>query len=61
MTESRQDDLYLVVRNDQGQYSIWLADRRVPDGWTPVGEAEPKEECLVRIERLWPDPTGAGE
>jgi MbtH protein len=47
--------LYLVVVNDEEQYSIWLADREVPDGWKPVGEAAPKDECLDRIEKLWVD------
>jgi len=59
VTESIHDDLYLVVCNDRGQYSIWPAEKTVPDGWSPVGGAESKAQCLARIEKLWPDPTGA--
>ena len=59
MTESAPDDLYLVVRNERGQYSIWPAQKSVPDGWSPEGEAELKAQCLARIEEVWPDPTGA--
>ena len=29
---------YVVVRNDEEQYSIWPADREPPAGWFVVGE-----------------------
>jgi MbtH protein len=46
---------YFVVRNHEEQYSVWRADRELPQGWEPVGEAAAKEECLSRIEELWTD------
>ncbi|MEU7114593.1 MbtH family NRPS accessory protein [Streptomyces sp. NPDC046182] len=46
---------YLVVRNHEEQYSVWRADRELPQGWDSVGEPAPKEECLSRIEELWTD------
>ncbi len=41
---------------DEEQYSIWELRRGDPPaGWTAVGEPEPKEACLDRIETLWTD------
>jgi len=50
-----ENGLYLVVVNDEEQYSIWPPDRTIPAGWYPVGEARPREECLTHIEELWTD------
>jgi MbtH protein len=46
---------YLVVRNDEDQYSIWPDDREPPAGWSPVGDAKSKSECLTDIAELWTD------
>ena len=47
--------LYLVVVNDEDQYSIWPAQRTVPVGWRVLGEPARREYCLDRIEALWTD------
>jgi MbtH protein len=44
--------LYKVVVNDEEQYSIWLADRENPPGWSDAGKEGPKEECLAYIEEV---------
>ncbi|MBW5283879.1 MbtH family protein [Burkholderia gladioli] len=49
------DDLYFVVRNSEGQYSVWLDGRNLPAGWETVGEPASKQACLQRIEQLWTD------
>ncbi|MFJ8433454.1 MbtH family protein [Kitasatospora sp. NPDC094019] len=46
---------YLVVLNDEEQYSIWWADRALPAGWRGEGFAGSKEECLARIGEVWTD------
>ncbi|AEY85878.1 MbtH-like protein [Streptomyces hygroscopicus subsp. jinggangensis 5008] len=46
---------WLVVVNDEEQYSVWWADRSVPEGWRAIGVSGPKEECLDYIERTWTD------
>ena len=46
---------YFIVRNDEDQYSIWLADTEAPEGWERVGEPAPRSACLDRIGRLWTD------
>ena len=46
---------YLVVVNDEEQYSIWFADREPPAGWREVGKEGPKAECLEYINEVWTD------
>jgi MbtH protein len=51
------EDLYVSVRNDEGQYSIWLADRPLPAGWASDGFQGSKDECLDHIDEVWTDIT----
>ncbi|ETK37330.1 MbtH family NRPS accessory protein [Microbispora corallina] len=46
---------YRVVVNDEDQYSLWPADRPVPDGWRPEGFDGTREQCLGHIEEVWTD------
>ncbi|GHH85670.1 MbtH protein [Streptomyces sulfonofaciens] len=46
---------WTVVVNDEEQYSVWPADRDVPEGWRAVGVTGPKERCLDHIEEVWVD------
>ncbi|MDQ3223571.1 MAG: MbtH family protein, partial [Gemmatimonadota bacterium] len=39
------DARYVVLRNDEEQYSLWLAGHDVPAGWHQVGKEGSKEEC----------------
>jgi MbtH protein len=48
-------DRYRVVINDEEQYSIWFADRPVPDGWRETGFEGAKQDCLDHIEQVWTD------
>ena len=52
-----EDDLrsYIVVVNDEDQYSIWLADRPLPAGWRAAGKHGLKGDCLAYIEEVWTD------
>lgn len=47
--------IYVVVVNDEEQYSIWPADRAVPAGWKEAGKKGAKQECLDYIESVWSD------
>ncbi|WP_370376105.1 MbtH family protein [Catenulispora sp. GAS73] len=55
MTDSAAADDYLVVLNDEEQYSIWAGGEPVPDGWRAEGTRGGKEFCLDHIERIWTD------
>ncbi|MFL0809493.1 MAG: MbtH family NRPS accessory protein [Agarilytica sp.] len=46
---------YLVVVNEEGQYSIWPAGMELPNGWDSDGKASEKSECLLRIKNAWKD------
>jgi MbtH protein len=46
---------YVVVVNDEEQYSIWRIESPVPSGWQAVGKVGNEKECLDHIERIWTD------
>lgn len=46
---------YVVVINDEEQYSIWPAHREPPSGWHVALSARPRGECLDHIEEVWTD------
>ncbi|MEU9507320.1 MbtH family NRPS accessory protein [Micromonospora sp. NPDC048170] len=52
---SDDDRSYLVVLNDEEQYSIWWSDRALPAGWRAEGTEGTKDHCLSRINELWTD------
>jgi uncharacterized protein YbdZ (MbtH family)/predicted MFS family arabinose efflux permease len=46
---------YEVLRNDEDQYSLWLAGHDVPAGWHRVGKEGTKEECSAYVDEVWTD------
>lgn len=47
---------FLVVTNDEQQYSIWPSYRALPAGWQAArSEPAPKQDCLDYIEAHWTD------
>ncbi|GAA1332250.1 MbtH family protein [Saccharothrix algeriensis] len=53
--ENTHDREFLVVVNDEEQYSVWFADRDLPPGWRAEGTSGTREECLDHIARVWTD------
>ena len=53
--EEEDNQTYLVVLNDEEQYSIWLADRELPAGWRAEGKQGTRAECLAHIGEVWTD------
>jgi uncharacterized protein YbdZ (MbtH family)/MFS family permease len=49
------DARYEVLRNDEEQYSLWLAGHQVPAGWHRVGKEGTKEECSAYVDEVWTD------
>jgi amino acid adenylation domain-containing protein/thioester reductase-like protein len=47
--------LCVVLRNDEEQYAIWPADRRIPAGWCLIGGPASAAECGSLVDRLWTD------
>ncbi len=46
---------YVVVVNEEGQYSIWHKNREIPMGWKELDVCGNKEHCLDFIEEIWTD------
>lgn len=47
--------MFVVVVNDEEQYSVWPADRELPAGWRKDGFSGPKDDCLAHIDLVWTD------
>jgi MbtH protein len=50
-----EETRFLVVVNDEDQYSVWAADLAIPDGWRPEGTDGTRQECLNHIDDVWSD------
>lgn len=46
---------FLVLRNDEGQYSLWPSFAEVPAGWTVVKTAGTRAACVEYVEANWTD------
>lgn len=49
------DGRYLVLVNDEGQYSLWPVFVEVPAGWTVAHPEDDRQACLDYIEENWTD------
>ncbi|MGH3692818.1 MAG: MbtH family protein [Pseudonocardiaceae bacterium] len=57
MTNPFEDEngTYLVLRNDEGQHSLWPAYIEVPAGWETVHGETSRQECLDYVSEHWTD------
>lgn len=57
MTNPFEDpgNTFLVLINDEGQYSLWPSFVDVPAGWTVVHSSDSRQACLDYIEEHWVD------
>jgi MbtH protein len=57
MTNPFEDESasYRVLRNIEGQHSLWPADADIPDGWVSLHGPETRVSCLFYIESNWTD------
>ncbi|WP_438388897.1 MbtH family protein [Actinopolyspora saharensis] len=55
MSIDSPETVFQVVVNQEGQYSVWFADRVPPKGWETDGTTGTKDECLQHIEAVWTD------
>ncbi len=49
------DGTFLVLMNDEEQYSLWPSKMEVPAGWRIVHSEDSRELCLEFIEQNWTD------
>jgi MbtH protein len=52
---SEPAESYVVVINEEEQYSIWPEYKPIPSGWRDAGKRGAKEECLAWIDQVWTD------
>lgn len=50
-----EDGVYRVLRNGEGQYSLWPAAIAVPGGWEVVHADDTRQACLGYIAENWRD------
>jgi MbtH protein len=55
MSDTTTEVTYLVVRNDEDQYSIWRDAEPLPPGWYDAGKRGTEAECLAHIDEVWTD------
>jgi MbtH protein len=53
--ETEEQQRYRVVMNHEEQYSIWPADKPLPNGWREEGMVGTKDECIRHIDSVWVD------
>jgi MbtH protein len=46
---------FLVLRNGEGQHSLWPSFAEVPGGWTVVHSEDTRAGCLAYVEEHWTD------
>jgi MbtH protein len=46
---------FIVLVNEEGQYSLWPTFKDVPGGWMVTGPRGSRQACLQFIEENWTD------
>lgn len=56
MSDDQEDKrVYIVLINDEEQYSLWFKTKQIPAGWRAVGKEGTKEECSKYVDEVWTD------
>lgn len=57
MTNPFDDEtgVFLVLRNEEDQYSLWPEFAEVPSGWSVAHGPAGRQECLAHVEANWTD------
>jgi MbtH protein len=57
MTNPFEDESgkYLVLKNEEDQYSLWPAYITVPVGWRVAHQTDSRQACLEYINQNWTD------
>jgi MbtH protein len=53
--EDDDEGTYIVLLNDEEQYSLWPKRRAVPAGWRATGFEGSKAECVAHVDIVWID------
>ena len=61
MNNAEANEDYLVLRNGQGQYSLWPSMTDIPAGWEAVDFSGSKQACMSYVDQHWTDMQGPGK
>ena len=50
-----QGAAFVVLINDQGQYSLWPAAAEIPAGWSIACRQNGRQACIEYIDKNWTD------
>lgn len=50
-----KDARFVVLKNDEGEHSLWPATIAVPAGWSIVFQENSRDACLEYVETHWTD------
>jgi MbtH protein len=53
--EIPENQTFIVLINDEEQYSIWQKHWKIPNGWRIVGPEGTKEACCRYVDEVWTD------
>jgi MbtH protein len=53
--EQESQKTYIVLVNEEEQYSLWPKGRMVPAGWRAVGKEGTQAECSQYVDEVWTD------
>lgn len=56
----RADGVFVVLRNDEEQHSLWPRQFAVPEGWLLVYGPAKRDACTAWIAENWTDLRPAG-
>nr|WP_255207749.1 non-ribosomal peptide synthetase [Myxococcus sp. AM009] len=61
-TNAASPRTYVVLVNDEAEYSIWPTNKPLPNGWRDAGRTGTRSECLAYVDEVSADePAGAAE
>lgn len=49
----RDEESFLALRNQKGEYSLWPARLPAPDGWASAHGPTDRAACVTYIEEHW--------
>jgi len=55
MDQNEDTRVYMVLKNHEEQYSLWLKANEVPAGWKAAGKVGQRAECLEYVRDVWRD------
>ena len=53
--DNTPEEKFIVLVNEEEQYSLWPSFKEVPLGWTKVLNASTKAECQEYVRKVWID------